>query len=126
MISGHDSNIVVLTAAMGFNLEDCVMGNFHAYWENGTIPRPECHFPWFASSAIFEVFMDTAAPFVKFKYNNDYVGICDGKVECPIVDFLTMMRDAINGNTYEGYLKECGADEFGKINAEIEQAINMF
>jgi hypothetical protein len=100
LLSGHDSNIVGLIDPMGIYTPDCVMANFKAYWEDGSTPYPNCHFPWFASTLKVELY-NTSEPYIKFYYEGNLIPICQNKEACPLNEFVNLMTNLTGNLTFQ-------------------------
>jgi hypothetical protein len=105
LLSGHDDNIHTLLTPLGIVYDDCVMANYLAFWENGTTPYPNCHFPWFASTLKYELYNDTI-PYIKFYYEDNLIPLCNGG-DCSVQEFIGLMQTITGNVTFDQWNATC-------------------
>jgi len=133
LYSAHDYNIYAILAAFGVITEECIMTNFLSSIANETLPYPNCHFPWFASNLMIELYNQTdnssnvTSAYVKMLYNEAPLALCDGKEVCEYSEFVKLAREATGYNTEQSYKEKCGIIEpkIEKIEDSAPLDINL-
>jgi len=117
LYSAHDYNIYAILAAFGVISEECIMANFLSSVANETLPYPNCHFPWFASNLMIELYNQTdnssnvTSAYVKMLYNEAPLALCNGTDVCEYSEFVALARAATGNNTDQSYNEKCGIIE---------------
>jgi hypothetical protein len=107
LMSGHDSTLIPMIAALGLATPECFVNNYINNITNDTM----CQYPGFASSIIFELWNENASWYVNILYNdNPATSNNYGNYQYTLAEFEQLMNNAMGNNTLNDYWEWCGVD----------------
>jgi len=116
LLSGHDMNIYAVLSSFGIISTDCFLANYNDHMQDKNLSFPNCQFPKFAANLIFELYNDTANPYVKFYYNDILIPLCGGQETCPYQEFVAFLHNAGGNHTLESWNIGCKSKLFFVFN----------
>jgi len=113
ILSAHDTTLMTLLAAFNVTTTRCLLDNYRREKEGKEILYPNCEFPPYASTIIFEYY-NTSSPYIKMLYNGKEINLCGKSSTCSLQDFEHQIRSVTNKRNTEGYKTYCGLSRGGR------------
>jgi len=113
--SGTEASLFSLLIALDVINFECLEANWKSQRAGEAVKYPNCVYPGFASSLIFEFYNQTENPFVVFRYSDQEVSICGENKNCTLSEFKDLVNRATDNNKLKGYYKVCGVPEDAQL-----------
>jgi len=107
LLSGHDMNLYAVLSAFEIISPKCLLVNYQDFTQDRPLSYPNCRFPEFAASLIFEFYNETTNPYVKFYYDDILIPLCNGQEVCTYDEFLSFVQNAGGNNTIGTWNQRC-------------------
>ena len=125
-LSTHDSTLMTILTALDIVNEDCLMQNYVSQKAGKPLPFPNCEYPVFASTLLFEYYDNSTIPHVVFRYNDAAIPLCGGNVECSYPDFKALVQNVTNGYTVQDYKEKCLNEAVYDVETIIKMIERLF